>query len=85
MAKPATREIPISHPAVQVDIGRPYRWGVESHSMQCEECGAEADYRAAGWRAYRNDEPEDEEPIILVYCPACAEREFGRGCQRPGA
>jgi len=46
--------------------------------MRCDECGAEADHRARGWRAYRADGPEDEEPRILVYCPGCAEREFGR-------
>ena len=37
-----------------------------------------ADERARGWRAYRGDVPgEDPEPILLFYCPACAEREFG--------
>jgi hypothetical protein len=33
---------------------------------------------AQGWRAYRvpadEDEPEGE---ILIFCPACARREFG--------
>jgi hypothetical protein len=48
--------------------------------MRCEECGVEADNQATGWRAYRNDDPDsDDEPGVLVYCPGCAEREFGGG------
>jgi len=46
--------------------------------IRCEECGAESDELAAGWRAYlaaRLDEDDDEE--VLVYCPGCAQREFG--------
>src|SRR5262249_45655735 len=31
-----------------------------------------------GWGASRGDVPgEDPEPILLFYCPSCAEREFG--------
>jgi hypothetical protein len=46
--------------------------------MLCWECLSVADERAKGWRAYRVDVPgEDPEPIIVFYCPGCAEREFG--------
>ncbi len=47
--------------------------------MLCWECLTVADERAKGWRAYRCDVPgEDIEPILLFYCPDCAERAFGR-------
>jgi hypothetical protein len=50
--------------------------------VECTECGAEADEHAIGWRGYRAELPEDEEPElkfpeIAFYCPVCAEREFG--------
>jgi hypothetical protein len=45
--------------------------------MLCWECLTVADERAKVWRAYRGDVPgEDIEPILLFYCPSCAEREF---------
>ena len=39
--------------------------------LECLECG-ETSAEAHGWRAY-----VDEEAELLVYCAACAEREFG--------
>ena len=46
--------------------------------MNCQECGVRADEQARAWRAYRGDVPgEDDQPTVLVYCPDCAEREFG--------
>lgn len=43
----------------------------------CVECGCLSGLRWAGWRAYRIDEPElDEPPTLAFYCPTCAEREF---------
>jgi hypothetical protein len=48
--------------------------------MRCQECGTVADGQARGWRAYRCDlghEYELDEPELVFYCPACAEREFG--------
>jgi hypothetical protein len=46
--------------------------------VRCQECRAEADELALGWRAYRGDgSDEGEEPFLLFYCPVCAEREFG--------
>jgi hypothetical protein len=51
---------------------------MERGRLLCWECLRVADERARGWRAYRGDVPgEDPEPILLFYCPACAEREFG--------
>jgi hypothetical protein len=44
--------------------------------VTCEECGVDADERAEGWQAHRADWP-GEEPQLVVYCPLCAEREFG--------
>jgi hypothetical protein len=47
-------------------------------SLKCEECGAEPDFQAHGWRAFIAPRPEeDEPPEVVVYCPECAEREFG--------
>jgi hypothetical protein len=46
--------------------------------LRCVECGAESDQLAQGWRAYRapntGEEPEGE---LFLFCPECAEREFG--------
>jgi hypothetical protein len=54
--------------------------------VRCQECRAVADESAKGWRAYRREDPvEDDEPILLFYCPACAEREFGPFLTRRGS
>jgi hypothetical protein len=46
--------------------------------LECQECRRVSDEAWEGWRAYRGDVPgEDPAPILLFYCPACAEREFG--------
>jgi hypothetical protein len=48
--------------------------------MQCEECGRDADVEAHGWRAFVTHYPtaeEAEDPQLALYCPECAEREFG--------
>ena len=51
---------------------------MEPGRLLCWECLTVADEQARGWRAYRGDVPgEDPEPILLFYCPSCAEREFG--------
>ena len=45
----------------------------------CAECGSPSGLRWAGWRAYRVDDPEKNEPPALAfYCPSCAAREFSR-------
>jgi len=51
---------------------------MEKGRLVCCECLAVADERAKSWRAYRADVPgEDPEPIVLLFCPSCATREFG--------
>ena len=42
--------------------------------LECLECGARDDV-AKGWRAYLEPEADG----VLVFCPSCAEREFGCG------
>jgi hypothetical protein len=45
--------------------------------VTCAECGCSSGLGWAGWRAYRIDDPElNEPPALAFYCPACAEREF---------
>jgi hypothetical protein len=35
-------------------------------------------FTARGWKAYRTDDIElDEPPTLAFYCPECARREFG--------
>jgi hypothetical protein len=53
--------------------------------VKCEECGAVAEGNAEGWRAYRGDEPDEREPLVVFFCPICAEKEFGPACARPDA
>ena len=49
------------------------------HVLACAECPRVSSVSARGWRAYRTDDPELEEPPELAfYCPQCAAREFGR-------
>jgi hypothetical protein len=42
--------------------------------LECLECG-ERDDLAKGWRAYLEPDADN----VLVFCPDCAEREFGSG------
>ena len=46
--------------------------------VDCVECGCRSEAEWSGWRAYRVDDPElDEPPTLGFYRPACAEAEFG--------
>lgn len=45
--------------------------------LECVECGDAARDSGAGWKAYVADGFEFPASEVLVYCPACAEREFG--------
>src|SRR5205809_3218880 len=72
--------------AVRVrDMGRQERAmnaSSRSHGLSfqatCAECRRQSDPRWLGWRAYRTDDPElNEPPALAFYCHACAEREFG--------
>jgi hypothetical protein len=42
----------------------------------CAECSREQSAGERGWKAYLTTD-EDEPAEALVYCPDCAEREFG--------
>ena len=47
--------------------------------LVCVECHKRLSYEdAAGWQAYIVGDPEIEDDAeIVIYCPACARREFG--------
>ena len=47
--------------------------------LECVECHKRPSYEeAAGWLAYLVGDPGQEgDEEIVVYCPACARREFG--------
>jgi hypothetical protein len=48
------------------------------HVLACAECPRVSTVTARGWRAYRTDDPErDEPPKLTFFCPDCARREFG--------
>jgi predicted RNA-binding Zn-ribbon protein involved in translation (DUF1610 family) len=56
----------------------------EQRFARCVECRRISGPYWIRWRAVRIDEPETaEEPEIALYCPSCAEREFGRPRRRP--
>jgi hypothetical protein len=58
-----------------VDVARRLR--EELGGPTCVECGARSSNRARGWCAYIGD-VRDQEPLeVFVFCPECAEREFG--------
>ena len=51
---------------------------------KCVECGRISGPYWMRWRACRIDLPETgEEPQIALYCPGCADREFGPPRRRP--
>lgn len=51
--------------------------------MRCAECEVESKDAAGGWLALQYEDPEGvEESEFLLFCPACAKREFG-WCRRP--
>jgi hypothetical protein len=53
--------------------GRPQRLA----ALTCGECGREQREGERGWKAYLP--PHDEPPETLIFCPECADREFGPG------
>ncbi|MBD0348616.1 MAG: hypothetical protein ICV59_05640 [Thermoleophilia bacterium] len=47
-------------------------------TLVCAECQTAADERARGWRAFLAFDPdEDEFESLVIFCPGCAESEFG--------
>jgi hypothetical protein len=50
----------------------------DENTLLCAECGATSPPDAAGWQAFLGyDLREDERSEAFVFCPDCAEREFG--------
>ena len=47
-----------------------------AEGLDCIECGREEASDERGWKAYLTTD-EDEAAEAVVYCPDCAEREFG--------
>lgn len=47
--------------------------------LVCAECGRRAPEDARGWRALIGHDPEHKlgPQTVYVFCPECAEREFG--------
>lgn len=53
--------------------------------LHCIECGAASDELAAGWRAYLAQDDGEEESRLELFCPQCADRQFGPlGWEDPG-
>jgi hypothetical protein len=51
---------------------------------RCVECRRVSGPFWIHWRAVRIEEPgADDAPEIALYCPSCAEREFGAPRRRP--
>jgi hypothetical protein len=47
------------------------------NQLRCAECGYVSGLYAIGWRGYRTDDPEVQEPpTVAFFCPTCAAREF---------
>jgi hypothetical protein len=53
--------------------------------LTCDECLITSD-RGWGWRAFyiAPDLEEDEPSEVTIYCPACAEVEFGQSLDQRG-
>jgi len=47
--------------------------------LECVECHKRLSYEDADWQAYIAGDPDndDDDVEIVIYCPACARREFG--------
>ena len=44
---------------------------------ECAECGKPwLPANAERWSAYRADEPDDDEPLLMFFCARSGEREF---------
>jgi hypothetical protein len=54
------------------------RLTADEYALTCIECSRHSDSAARGWKVFRADDPdEDDHPTFGVYCPDCADREFG--------
>jgi hypothetical protein len=59
--------------SVTTPAGSPMQNTHVTFVLRCIECAAEDGGEVEGWRAYLLEEELD----VLLYCPACATREFG--------
>ena len=48
-------------------------------TLVCVACDRPADASARGWQAHLADLDDDGQDEIVLFCPACADREFGAG------
>lgn len=48
-----------------------------SERLICIECGRASDAHAQHWQAHLVDLDDDGHDEFVLYCPACAVREFG--------
>jgi hypothetical protein len=48
-------------------------------TLVCVACEGEADASARGWQAYLADIDDDGRDEVVLFCPPCADREFGEG------
>jgi len=57
----------------------------DTRLLVCAECRQESDAGACGWKAYRIELEElDEPPAVAFFCPDCDRREFELGRREPG-
>jgi len=50
---------------------------LQDEGVRCVECDRVAEGTPDGWKAFVGGGYEGEPIEVLVYCPACADREFG--------
>lgn len=50
---------------------------LRAEPLRCAECGRAADEDARGWRALHGREHPEDQPETIIFCPHCAQREFG--------
>jgi hypothetical protein len=62
-----------------------YGGGADTSGLaRCVECGRVSGFLWTRWRAYWIDVPDaDDDPEVALYCPDCADREFGPPRRRP--
>jgi hypothetical protein len=68
-------ELEIAYTNILTAERRRSRRSLDLHTRQRLEPASSG--AAVGWRAYRVNVEEGDEPAVAFYCPACAEREFG--------
>ena len=62
------------------DGGLPREWGTVAFAMlRCAQCDRPGEGAMVGWRAMLGTDGEGDDPRVeaFVFCPDCAEKEFG--------